>query len=404
MRAAQGGGTYFPPAAKQDASPARVLSLSGRGGPEWPGRLLATWLFLILTVGAPHSAEATGIAPQVSVLTLRPGESGKIMVSVLQYRQPEFEVSLVPEHAVLDKEGRLIFAERFADLGLAAEERTYSAVRFIRPEKVKLKGNEWKTVPLAVTVPKGTPPGEYYAAVVARPTSLVSLVSVVVEPRDLRAGCRVASVDVRVVNNELVISGILENTGSRTIIPSVVAMIRREGKVVDAVSLSLSGRQYDFLQHHARRQFSGTIQNILPVANNYTAEVVVRYGTEERASGEKAFSVERDLYLRQQGLKTVQASPSAAKLALPPGGFYLFPVSVKNVSPDPVTFKVYATDSWAVPAVGEGTLQPGETRVISVALTAPRSFDQLETNLLVVPGRGHAYRTAIRVYPMQGEH
>jgi hypothetical protein len=357
-------------------------------------------LFLLACIFfIPRNIFGGGIAPQFSTFVFKPGESRQITITVLQDRDKSSEVSLVPSHCHIDRDGRLVFSENFSDLGLKADPKGYSAVSFIKPEKVTLKYDEWKEVPITVSVPESTRPGEYYAAIVAKPTNLVSVVSIMVEPESLRTDARIATVETAFINDQLLIRALLENTGSRTIVPSAVALIKRKGKLIDAVALEVAGKQNDFVMHNNTRKLIGKVQNVLPVYDKYDAEIIVSYGPTHKLTVSRQFSVDRDTYLRQRDNSVIEVNPSFVKLAIPPGGFYVCPLWVRNPGPDPVTIRVFATEVWSLPTVTEETLQPEETKAVNIALFTPKSFDKLETKVIIMPNKGKSYQSSIKVYP-----
>lgn len=356
-------------------------------------------LFLSCLVLIPQNIFGGGIAPQFSIFAFRPGETREITITVLQDKDRSSEVSLVPCHSYVDKDGRLIFSENFSELGLGVDEKSYSAVPFIKPERVTLKHDEWKEVPVTVSVPESTPPGEYYAAIVAKPTNLVSVVSIVVGAESLKTEANISSVETAFINDQLMIRATLENTGSRTIVPSATALIKRNGKLIDAVSLEVKGKQNEFVMHNNTRKLIGKVQSVLPVFDKYDAEIIVSYGPNQKLTVSRQFSVDRDTYLRQRDNSVIEVTPSFVKLAVPPSGFYVCPIWVRNPGSEPVTIKVFATEVWSLPTVTEETLQPEETKVVNIALFTPNSFDKLETKVIIMPGKGKSYQSSIKVYP-----
>ncbi len=344
-------------------------------------------------------ALADGVAPQYSSFVIQPGETRKVKIILSQTREKECEVSLQPSHCFIDGNGRLLFSDRFSDLKLAVDERSYSAVRFVKPEKIKLKFNEWKEVPLTISVPGNTPPGEYYAAMVTKPSNLVSLISIIVDSGSLKGEGRITSVETRLVNDQLLIQALFENTGSKTIVPSAVSYIKKDGKVIDTVALTAAGRNYEFVMHHNVRLLAGLIQKILPVHNDYTAEVIIDYGSAGKATMTKSFSLDRTTYLRQKAFFTVQVDPTFATLVIPPGGFYAFPISVKNLDTNRMSLKILSSESWVTPSKKEIILEPNEEKSIPIAFLVPRIHEELDVKVVFVPERGRPCQTLIKIDP-----
>jgi len=342
---------------------------------------------------------ASGISPQYSMLSIQPGQRQTIKIAVLQTDERETEVSLLPRHCLIEPDGRLIFSEKFSDLKVKQNEEKYSAVPFIEGGKARARFDEWKEVALTVSVPPNTPPGEYYAALIMKPSNLGSILTVAVVPESLKAHARVASLETKWVDDQLCIDALLENNGSKTLWPFAKAFIKKGEKVLDSVALDVVGRNYRFVLHDNTRRLRGVFQNLLPVDNDYTAEVAATYEQNGKATLTRGFSVDRGTYLRQKGFSTIEVSPSSTTLAIPPNGFYVLMASVKNVDSAPVSVRVLASDTWATPVTSQVTLEPEEAKTIPVSLLMPRVSERIDTKIIFMPSRGRPYQTSIIVFP-----
>jgi hypothetical protein len=68
-----------------------------------------TVLGVLFLIFISAKALALGIAPQYARVFMQPGETKSVKVVVLQAKEKEAVVSVVPSHCLIDPDGRTIF-------------------------------------------------------------------------------------------------------------------------------------------------------------------------------------------------------------------------------------------------------------------------------------------------------
>lgn len=120
-------------------------------------------IWLLIGLGTQTAAAGVAVSPLKQEIALKPGESGKVALTLSNHSRNQFDAAQSVHLAVLDVEVAEDGAIEFKEAGLLDD----SASKWISLSQADatIDPNQSQVIECVITPPASTPPGEYYAAV-----------------------------------------------------------------------------------------------------------------------------------------------------------------------------------------------------------------------------------------------
>jgi len=370
--------------------------------------VIVTLFSLILTV---KTSLAFRVSPTSFEVTLKGGETKTLFLEIGNELSEPIRCRIYPTNYEVGRDGKPIFegaSDRFSALKMIK----------IKESEVIVSAKGQKKVAILVTLPRGIPGGEYFAAIMSETTSpaqvktaqgvvaqmmvnlrIGSILRVNVPGRTILKKAEISELRVEMPEKEegIKIMATLENRCPLHLEAEGEVLIKDAGnRVVEKFLLQGANKEIRgraFIYPQGSRDFWGIIEKPLP-AGKYLAEVSFDYGYRFRKiRKEIAFEISPALGKKQKEWLLIRAEPNLVKLEMKPGALRRENIKILNLDINPLrvvaSTKVFTKTNWLKVLPAELTIRGqavGSLRII-VSLPEDETVKRIG-KVLLKPERG----------------
>lgn len=345
---------------------------------------LGLWVVLICAA----TARAAEVEPAWVQKTVTSGKQDSFKITLRTDQEIE-KVWVQPVDFSIDRKGNISTAD--------VPGKIYSGKRWcrLRPTEVTLRKGKDVQLEIPVSVPGGTPAGEYHFGLqvyvpmdegrVGENVSMkvtfnfIVLVLLDVKGGSPKYGAQIIEPAVEVQNAIPQFRATFKSLSTASLISHMFAVIRdADKKVYDKVMLKSAGSlQPDgqaFLLPEELRDFSGEGNRRLP-AGKYHAELIAVYAGKLRVSKTIPFEILGSQIARTSPIDDIAVSPPKIVLELPAAGSTYQNIEIKNRGLNAVELALSASAGGVSFFPETVLIEPGKTARIRVGIRLPRGED-----------------------------
>ncbi|MEW6617914.1 MAG: hypothetical protein AB1422_00955 [bacterium] len=336
-------------------------------------------ILLIISLGGKESfAWKLGFDPFATEIKGSPGTSRTFEINIFISDKKEAKVKIYPTDITIERNGEF----RYPPAGMSK----YSCAKWIKlqPEgEMIIKEDEKKKILCKVTIPRGTPIGERYAAIMCETLPektakggitahyrIASIVYLTVGIRGFTEKINILNTDMTKEKENTIFTITVENKGNIRLVPDKGILYIKSGRGRIITQTPITADTYTMFPEDIR-DFKAVINQKLP-DGNYTAEIKIPYGQEKY--GRKKILMSKTPVMVKNGVLakgvgeekseeylSFYTLPTAANEKVMPQGFRSRVIQLFNTENIPIDIRVELRDAFIDEKGRIIYLEPGTT-------------------------------------------